>query len=93
MQLALIPRIEVTPLLTGSGPAENRLREYTRLGCNQTYYDIDYEKTMPDQCKELLHSVDIWVFDGATGKFGVKGFTCGLIKRFPQPVIVMQPDL
>lgn len=23
---------------------------------------------MPDQCKELMHSVNIWVFDGATGK-------------------------
>lgn len=68
LQLALIPKIEVTPIFTVGSPAENRRREYIRLGCNQTYYDIDYEKNMPDQCKELLHSINIWVFDGATGK-------------------------
>lgn len=68
LQIALIPRIEVTPIFSDGTPGEQRLREYKRLGCNQTYYDVNYEKNMPDQCKELLHSVNIWVFDGAAGK-------------------------
>lgn len=66
-QLALIPRIEVTPIFSGGTPGEHRLREYTRLGCNQTYYEVNYESNLPDQCKELLHSVNIWLFDGAEG--------------------------
>lgn len=58
----------MTSILSGSAPAENRLKDYIRLGCNQTYYDVNYEKHMSEQCIELLHTVGIVISDGASGK-------------------------
>lgn len=69
-QLTLIPQIEVTPVFTGTESAKNRLDEYTLLGCNQTYYDVNFESVGVDpKCKDLLNTVSIYVFDGATGMF------------------------
>lgn len=73
----------MTPIFSGGSPGENRLREYTRLGCNQTYYDVNYEKNMPDQCKDLLHSVNIWVFDGAEGN----------VITFQEKKVLLKPSL
>ncbi len=52
---------------------------------------------MPDQCKDILHSVNIWVFDGAEGitffclLFSIKLYV-RKINNFPQLVIAMQLD-
>lgn len=68
--MTLIPRIEVTPVFTGTESAKNRLDEYTMLGCNQTYYDVNFESGGVNQkCKDLLNTVSIYVFDGAARKF------------------------
>lgn len=68
LQIVLVPKIEVTPIFTGSIPAETRLREFTQLGCNQTYYDVNYEKTASQECRDLLNTVSIFVFNGAARK-------------------------
>jgi laminin, beta 1 len=70
LQLVLIPRIEVTPIFAGSAPAENRMREYVRHGCNQTYYEVNYDSSVvAGECKDLLNQVSIYVFNGATREY------------------------
>lgn len=63
-----MPRIEVTTIFSGSVPAENRFQEWEHFGCNQTYYDVNYDSNSLDECKELLNTVSIYVFNGAARK-------------------------
>lgn len=63
--LLLVPRIEVTPILDGEGPSEARRREYIELGCNETYYEVNYEKDTRQECIDLRSTVSTYVFDGA----------------------------
>ncbi|XP_065087000.1 laminin subunit beta-1 isoform X1 [Ochlerotatus camptorhynchus] len=64
--IVLVPRIEVTPIFHGNPPAEVRYREYQNLGCNQTYYDVNYDMDARPECKDLLNMVSVFVFNGAT---------------------------
>lgn len=63
--LSILPQIEATPLLQGTPAADNRHREYIANRCNETYYELDYELRATPECKDLLDSVSIFVFDGA----------------------------
>lgn len=65
----LVPRIEVTPIFHGNPPAEVRYREYQNLGCNQTYYDVNYDMDARPECKDLLNMVSVFVFNGATREY------------------------
>ncbi|XP_022231765.2 laminin subunit beta-1 [Drosophila obscura] len=62
--LTLIPRIEVTPIFTGSPMADLRRREYAKHNCNQSLYDINY-KSDPE-CRDLDNYVSTYVHDGAS---------------------------
>lgn len=66
--IALIPKIEVTSIFTGSPPAENRLREFMRFNCNTTYYDVNYDQKLNDQCRDLLMKTSVVEFNGAVRK-------------------------
>lgn len=66
--IALIPRIEVFPIFSGTPLAENRLREYTNFNCNTTYYDVNYDQKLNEQCRDLLNAVSKVQFNGATRK-------------------------
>lgn len=63
--LAVIPRIEATTLLNGSPAADNLRNFYGENHCNYTFYDIDYEERSSPDCKNLLDSVSIFMYDGA----------------------------
>lgn len=65
----MIPRIEATPIFSGSPPAESRKHDYVALGCNETYYDVNYNAETREKCKDLLNTVSIYVFGGAARKF------------------------
>lgn len=65
----LVPRIEVTPIFHGNPQAEVRYTEYQNLGCNQTYYDVNYDSEARPECKDLLNMVSVYVFNGATRKY------------------------
>lgn len=67
--VVLVPKIEVTQLFKGSPPAESRRHQYIALGCNQTYYEVNYEENLRPECKDLLNTVAIFVYDGATRKY------------------------
>uniref|UniRef100_A0A8D8FJB6 Laminin subunit beta-1 n=1 Tax=Culex pipiens TaxID=7175 RepID=A0A8D8FJB6_CULPI len=64
--IVLVPRIEVTPIFHGTPQADLRYREYKDLGCNQTYYDVNYDASARPECKDLLNTVSVFVFNGAT---------------------------
>lgn len=65
--LSVIPRIQETPIFTGSPPADNRRRNYIENQCNQTYYDLDFDSRASPECKDLMNTVSIFVFGGAEG--------------------------
>lgn len=71
--IVLIPRIEITPILHGTHQAEARHREFVNAGCNHTYYDVNYEKNAPEECRELLKAISVFINNGATGRFRVRG--------------------
>ncbi|XP_030383466.1 laminin subunit beta-1 [Scaptodrosophila lebanonensis] len=64
--LTLIPRIEVTPVLSGSPLSDTRLSEYYRNNCNQSLYDIRYMHLTPDRCRELDNYLSTYIHDGAS---------------------------
>lgn len=59
--ISTIPRIDATEVLTK--PENNQI--YTENNCNSTLYGIDFDDRSPEECKNLLNSVSIYVFDGA----------------------------
>lgn len=63
--LTLVPRLDRTPVFHGSPMAENRLREYNDLGCNQSYYNLHYNSVARERCKEFLDIASISIYDGA----------------------------
>lgn len=67
--IALIPKIEVTSIFSGSPPAENRLREYMRFNCNTTYYDVNYDQKLNEQCRDILMKTSVVEFNGAVRKY------------------------
>uniref|UniRef100_W4VRM4 Putative laminin n=1 Tax=Corethrella appendiculata TaxID=1370023 RepID=W4VRM4_9DIPT len=64
--LVLVPLIEVTPIFEGNAPGEQRLKDYKLLGCNDTYYDVNYDSEAREECKDLLNKVSIYVYNGAS---------------------------
>jgi laminin beta 1 len=72
-QLTLIPRIEVTTLVSMTGAEiDNIRREFEYYGCNQTYYDLNYDDHSRGRCKNILNMVSTYVFNGATRKLHKK---------------------
>lgn len=67
-QLTLIPRIEVTSIFAGSSSATSRHQEFEQNRCNESYYDIDVDPSLP-QCQELVNMAATLVFNGATRKY------------------------
>jgi coxsackievirus/adenovirus receptor len=65
--LALIPRIEVTSVFTGSQIAQKRKEEFDYYGCNYSYYDIT-QAAAPEKCVELIQNSATEIFNGATRK-------------------------
>lgn len=63
--LTTIPRIEATTVLSGSPVADNSRQLYVEHNCNDTFYDIDFDVRSSHECKDLLDTVSIYVFDGA----------------------------
>ncbi|EDW76145.1 uncharacterized protein Dwil_GK14820 [Drosophila willistoni] len=63
--LTLIPRIEVTPIFSGSPIADLRLRDYINNNCNQSLYDMRYAGFASPKCKSLENSVSKYIYDGA----------------------------
>lgn len=61
----IIPRIEATPIFSGSPPGEARRREYLHYRCNDTYYHINYEAEALGRCLELIHAAGTFVHDGS----------------------------
>lgn len=66
--LVLIPHIEVTPILSGSSPADERLDEYSHYRCNDTYYQVNYDVRAPTQCLNTFQTTSKLINDGATRK-------------------------
>ncbi|TMW54832.1 hypothetical protein DOY81_000065 [Sarcophaga bullata] len=64
--LTLIPRIELTPVFSGSPLAEDRRQEYYDLGCNQSLYDLRYVAFANKRCRELENYVSTIIHDGAS---------------------------
>lgn len=62
--ISTIPRIEATPLLSGLPEADNNLQLF-ESNCNQTFYRVDFDETSSPECKDLIDTVSIYVFDGA----------------------------
>lgn len=71
LQLALIPRIEVTSIFTGSAPADYRKQDFEYYRCNDTYYDIAFSETVNKRCEELFQMAGTLVFDGAARKYSL----------------------
>lgn len=66
-QLALIPRIEVTSIFSGSVPADIRKQDFDYYRCNDTYYDIA-AREVNKRCEELFQMAGTLVYDGASRK-------------------------
>lgn len=67
-QLALIPRIEVTTIFSGSSPADYRKQDFDHFRCNDSYYEVSV-KDGNKRCEELLRMAGTLVFEGATRKY------------------------
>lgn len=63
--LTAIPRIDATQVFTGSPEADNIHQTFIEHDCNATFYGIDFEDRSSPECKDLLDTVSIFVFDGA----------------------------
>lgn len=66
--IALIPRIEVTTLFSQRPETRNIVDEMKRLNCNTTYYEVNYDKKLDQDCKNLIDSIAIIINNGATGE-------------------------
>lgn len=64
--LTAIPRIEATQVFSGTPEADNSQQMFIEHDCNATFYGIDFNERSAPECKELLDTVSIFVFDGAT---------------------------
>lgn len=64
--LTLIPRIDVTPIFTGSPVADLRLREYINQNCNQSLYDLRYKGQSSAICRDLEQDASKYIYDGAS---------------------------
>lgn len=63
--ITAIPRIEATEVLTGSPAADNQRQVFIENNCNATFYGVDFDERLSADCKNLLDTVSIFVFDGA----------------------------
>lgn len=66
--IALIPRIEVTTLFSQRPEAGIIIDEMKRFNCNSTYYEVNYDKKLDQQCQDLINSIAVIINNGATGK-------------------------
>ncbi|XP_058129242.1 laminin subunit beta-1 [Anopheles ziemanni] len=64
--IVLLPRIEMTPILQGTHQAEVRHREFVNAACNHTYYDVNYNTVAPEECRDILDMISVYINNGAT---------------------------
>lgn len=60
--ITAIPRIDGTEILT---KPDNARQAYIENNCNATFYGVDFDDRSSEECKHLINSVSIFVFDGA----------------------------
>lgn len=92
--IALIPRIEVTTLFSERPETRNIVNELKRYNCNTTYYEVNYDKKLDQQCQDLINSIAVIINNGATGKkMEVTGFLLSRISKIEnfQNVTAIQP--
>lgn len=63
--ITAIPKIEATSIMSGTPEADEQRQAYLENNCNQTFYDVNFEERSSPECKDLLNTVSIFVFDGA----------------------------
>lgn len=67
--IALIPKIEVVTLFSQRPEVANIVEEMKRYNCNTTYYEVNYEKKLDQECQDLINSISVIINNGATGKW------------------------